>query len=62
MGWFSSLFGSDANISMYHKPHRDSRGLAPDCEMVSCLGCGAGNGTPCKCDPELGRKPKWWEC
>lgn len=43
MGFWSSWLGDDANISMYHKPHRDSRGLAPGCEMVSCLGCGAGN-------------------
>lgn len=49
------------NEAHYLRPHRDPRGLAPNCEMVSCLGCGAGNGTPCKCDPELGRKRKWFE-
>jgi hypothetical protein len=32
-----------------------------------CQGCGAQlsctfGGNRCKCDPELGRKPKWWEC
>lgn len=61
MGILAWFLGS--NEDAYVRPHRESRGLSPylQCESVSCLGCGAGNGTPCKCDPTLGRPRKWSE-
>lgn len=59
MSLWDWILGS--NEDAYLRPRRESRGLGPGCESISCDGCGAGNGTPCRCDPELGRRRRWFE-
>ncbi len=49
------------NEAQYLRPRRESRGLGPGCESISCDGCGAGNGTRCRCDAELQRPRRWFE-
>lgn len=62
MGLWSMLFGEEANTEQYHKPRNVTAGLGPGAGTTTCDGCGASNGSRCKCDPEIDRKPKWWEC
>lgn len=59
MGLLAFFLGR--NEDQYRTPYRTSAGLGPDCEYVGCWTCGAGNGTPCRCDPDLGRPARWWE-
>ena len=60
MGLVSWFLGS--NEDHYVRPLRQTgRCAMGPTEIVTCEGCGAGNGTRCKCDPDLGRKAKWWE-
>lgn len=67
MGWVSWLWGDcDGDRTSYEGSVCPPATYSVPCalgnaDIVVCSGCGKAC-NKCKCDPELGRPAKWWEC